>query len=67
MLDLIVPNMNCFQTQKQNTILHNIGVLPKGVLIDLCARKFVDAITPLRARCAHARHRVHNLSSHDSY
>ena len=43
MSDLIVPKVICFQTQKQLTTLQNIGVLLKGVLIDLHARNFVYA------------------------
>ena len=65
MIDLIVPNIVCFQTKKQLATLNNILVLLKGVLIDLHlrARNFVHAKTFLRARCVHARHRAHNLSS----
>ena len=44
-------------------ILNNVGVLPKGVLVDLRARNFVHAVTSLHARCVHARHRARNLSS----
>ena len=40
-----------------------MGVLPKGVFIDLLARNFVYAITSLRARCTHARHRADYLLS----
>ena len=39
--DLILPNIISFQAQKQLTTLNSIGVLPKGVLIDLRARNFV--------------------------
>ena len=60
---LIVPNIICFQTQKWLTILNNIGLLPKGVLIYLRACNFVHAITSLRAHCTHAHHCVRNLSS----
>ena len=63
MSDLIVPNIICFQTQKQLTTLNNIRVLLKSVLIDLRARNFVHAKTSLRARCVHARHRARNLLS----
>ena len=55
MSDLIVPNIICFQTQKQLATLNNVWVLLKGVLIDLRARNFVHAKTSLRARCVHAR------------
>ena len=58
-----VPNIICFETQKQLSKLNNIWVLLKSVLIDLRARKFLDAKTSLRARCMHARNRMHNLSS----
>ena len=50
MLDLALPNIICFQTQKQYTILNNIRVLLKIVLIDLRPHKFVHAKTSLRAR-----------------
>ena len=40
-----------------------MGVLPKGVLIDLRVRNFVHAKTSLHARCVHFRHCVCNLSS----
>ena len=40
-----------------------MGVLPKGVLIDLRARNFVHAKTSLSARCVHVRHRARNLAS----
>ena len=43
--------------------LNNIGVLIKGVVIDLRVRNFVHAKISLRARCAQARHRVRSLSS----
>ena len=62
MSSLIVPNIICFQTQKQLTSLNNIRVLLKSVLTDLRARNFVRAKT-LRARYVHARHRARNLSS----
>ena len=41
MSDLIVPNIICFQTQKELTALNKIGVLLKDVLIDLGAHKSV--------------------------
>ena len=63
MSDLIVPNIICFQTQKQLTTLKNVGVLVKSVLIDLRARNFIHAKTSLRVLCVHARHRARNLSS----
>ena len=63
MSDLIVRNINCFQTEKQLTILNNIRVLPIVALIDLRARNFVRVITSLRARCTHSCQRAHNLSS----
>ena len=47
-------------------MLSNIGVLRKGVFIDLRARNFMHAITYLRARCAHARHRARSSASPDS-
>ena len=64
MSDLVVPNIFCFQTQKQLPTLNNIRVLLKSVLIDYvqvisCTRK------PLRARCVHARHLARDLSSPD--
>ena len=43
--------------------LNNIGVLLKGVLIDLHARNFVQAKFSLRTPCAHVRHRARNLPS----
>ena len=67
MSDLIVPNIICFQTQKQLTTLNNIRVLLKSVLIDLRARNFVHAKTSLRARCANACHRARNLLSPGEY
>ena len=63
MSSLIVPNIICFQTQKQLTSLNNIRVLLKSVLTDLRARNFVRVKTSLRARYVHARHRARNLSS----
>ena len=47
-----VPNIICFQTQKQLSKLNNIRVLLKSVLNDLRARNFV-----------HARNRARSLSS----
>ena len=44
-------------------ILKNIGVLPKGLLIDLRAPNFAHAITSSRARYAHFRHRERTLWS----
>ena len=58
-----VPNLICFQTQKQLAKLNNIQVLLKSGLIDLRARNFVHAKTSLCPRCVHARNRVCNLSS----
>ena len=43
MLDLIVPNIICLQTQKQLASLNNIRVLLKSVLTDLHVRNFVRA------------------------
>ena len=63
MSDLIVRNINCFQTEKQLTILNNIRVLPIVALIDLRARNFLRVITSLRARCTHSCQRANNLSS----
>ena len=63
MLDLIVPNIICLQTQKQLTSLNNIRVLLKSVLTDLHVRNFVRAKTSLRARPVHACHRTRILSS----
>ena len=40
-----------------------MGVLLKGVFIDLRAGNFVHAKTQLRASCLHACHRVRNLLS----
>lgn len=50
-------------SDKKITILNNTGVLPEGVLIDLCANNFVQAITFLRARCVQARYRALSLLS----
>ena len=63
MSDLIVPNIICFQTQKQLATLNNIGELLKGDLIHLHAHNFVHAKTSLHAWCMHACHCVCNLSS----
>ena len=65
MSDLIVPNIICFQTEKQLAALNNIGVLLNGVLIDLRTRNFMHAKTYLRALNMHARLRARNLSSPD--
>ena len=46
-----VPNIICFQTQKQLAKLNNIRVLLKSVLIDLRARNIVHEKTYLHARC----------------
>ena len=48
--------------------LDNMGVILKGVWIDLCfnwidARNFVHEKISLRKRCTHARHQAHNLWS----
>ena len=40
-----------------------MGVLPKGVFIDLSAHNFMHVIASFRERCVHARHRARNLSS----
>ena len=45
MSDLVVPNIICFQTQKQLATLNNIQVLIKSVLNDLCAHNFVHMKT----------------------
>ena len=45
-----MPNIVCFQTQKQLPTLNNIQVLLKSVLIDLRGGNFVHAKTSLRAR-----------------
>ena len=63
MSDLILPNIICFQKQKQLATLNNIRVLLKAVLTDLGACNFVHAKTSFRARCLHTRHRARNLSS----
>ena len=63
MSDLIVPDIFCFQKQKQLANLNNIQVLLKSVLIDLCACNFVHTKTSLCAPCMHTRHRMCNLSS----
>ena len=61
MSDLIVLNIICFQTQKQLATLSSIGILLKGVSIDLHAHNFVHAKTSLRTHCVHARNRGRNL------
>ena len=58
-----VPNIICFQTQKQLAKLNNIRVLLKSVLINLRARNFVHAKTYLRARSVHPCNLARNLSS----
>ena len=63
MSELIVPNIICFQTQKQLATLNSIGVLLKGVLIDLCARNFVHVKSSLRAHYVHNSNHARNLSS----
>ena len=63
MSDLIVPNIICFQTQKQLATLNNIGELLKGDLIHLHAHNFVHVKTSLHAWCMHTCHCVCNLSS----
>ena len=63
MLDLLVPNIICIQTQKQLATLNNIRVQLKIVLTDLRAHIFVYTRTSLYARCMHIRHHVRNLSS----
>ena len=63
MSDLIAPNIICFQTRKQLATLNRIRVLLKGVLTDLRERNFIRTKTFLCARCVHARHHAHNLSS----
>ena len=45
-----LPNIICFQTQKQLATLNNIQVLLKGVLIDLRARNFRHPKTSLHGR-----------------
>ena len=45
MSDLVLPNIICFQSQKQLATLNNIRVLLKSVWIDLRARNFVHAKT----------------------
>ena len=67
MSDIIVPNIICFQTQKQLATLNSIGVLLKRVLIDLCAYNFVHAKTSLHAHCMHTRNHMQNLSSAAMY
>ena len=49
------------------TTLNNIGVLHKGVLIDLHARNFMHSKIFLRACCVHACHRAWNLSSPEPF
>ena len=47
MSDVLVPNIICFQIQKQLATLNNIRVLLKGGLIDLRACNFMHAKTSL--------------------
>ena len=61
--DLIVPNIICFQTQKQLATLNNIQVLLKSVLINLHAHNFVQVKISLHACCMHTCHCAHNLAS----
>ena len=63
MLDLLVANIICIQTEKQLATLNDIRVLLKIVLTDLRARIFLHAKTSLRACCVHVRHHAGNLSS----
>ena len=44
MSDLIVPNIICFQTQKQLASLNKIRVLLKSVLTDLRARNLSSPV-----------------------
>ena len=60
---LAVPNIICFQTQKQLATLNNMPVLIKSVLIDLRVRNFVHAKISLRAHYMHTRHHARNLLS----
>ena len=43
--------------------LNKIGVLLKGVLIDLHAHNFEHSKTSLLLHCLHGHHHKHNLSS----
>ena len=45
--------------------LNKIGVLLKGVLIDLHAHNFEHSKTSLLPHCLHGHHHKHNLSSPD--
>ena len=45
--------------------LNKIGVLLKGVLIDLHAHNFEHSKTSLLLHCLHGHHHNHNLSSPD--
>ena len=58
-----MPNIICFQAQKQLAALSNIRVLLKSVLIDLRARDCVHTKTSWHARCVHGRPRARNLLS----
>ena len=63
MSDHVVPNIICFQTQKQLTTLNNIWVSLKSVLNDLRACNFVHTKTSLNAHCTHVCHHAQNLLS----
>ena len=52
-----------FRHKNKLTTLNNIGLLLKGVSIDLHARNFVHTKISLCARWAHADERERNLSS----
>ena len=56
MSDLVVPNIICFQTQKQLATLNKIRVLLKSVLIDLRARNFVTVRAICRALVRERKH-----------
>ena len=61
--DLIVPNIICFQTQKQLATLNNIQVLLKSVLINLHAHNFMQVKISLHACCMPTCHCACNLAS----
>ena len=61
MSDFIVPNIICFWSQKKLITLNSIGILLKGVLIDLCAHNFMHVETSLCTYYLHAHHHVWNL------
>ena len=63
MANFIVPNIICFQTQKQFTTLNNIGVLVKDVLIDLRAHNSMHVKNSLHAGCMYARDHACDLLS----